>query len=251
MNYTIYKTTNLVNGKYYIGKHITKDPYDSYLGSGERLQYALKKYGKHNFIKDVLYIFDEEWKMELAERILVVVDRETNYNIARGGQGGCIVLHKSHPLYEQTCKKISKSLNEMFANTTKEERQEKYSLGDFHVGRKRSEDTKRKMSAASKLVDRSYMIGRSVSVETRTKLSNANKGKKRSAEHKKNISSNHHDVSGINNPMFGRKHSDHAKKLASEKAKNRKRIICDYCHKDCDASNHARWHGEKCKKKRL
>lgn len=35
--YTIYKTTNLINGKIYIGKHQTKDPYDSYLGSGKRL----------------------------------------------------------------------------------------------------------------------------------------------------------------------------------------------------------------------
>lgn len=41
--YTIYKTVNLINSKYYIGKHETDDPYDRYLGSGILLQAAIKK----------------------------------------------------------------------------------------------------------------------------------------------------------------------------------------------------------------
>jgi len=42
----IYKTTNLINGKYYIGKDKYNNP--SYLGSGFILYQAIKKYGKEN-----------------------------------------------------------------------------------------------------------------------------------------------------------------------------------------------------------
>lgn len=33
-HYLVYKTTNDLNGMYYIGKHATTNPNDSYLGSG-------------------------------------------------------------------------------------------------------------------------------------------------------------------------------------------------------------------------
>ena len=58
--YTVYKTVNKTNRKYYIGKHITDDPYDGYLGSGKHLKRAIKKYGEESFQKFVLYIFDNE-----------------------------------------------------------------------------------------------------------------------------------------------------------------------------------------------
>jgi hypothetical protein len=44
----IYKTTNIINGKYYVGKDINNS--ESYLGSGVLLKRAIKKYGKENFI---------------------------------------------------------------------------------------------------------------------------------------------------------------------------------------------------------
>lgn len=86
--YTVYKVTNQINGKSYIGKHIAKNPYDRYFGSGKAIKNAIKKYHKRNFIKEIISIYDKEWKMDLAERILVVVDKETSYNLTRGGEGG-------------------------------------------------------------------------------------------------------------------------------------------------------------------
>lgn len=88
MYYTVYQTICLVNGKTYIGCHKTANPNDSYLGSGITLGYAIKKYGRGNFKKEVLFIFDNPQEMLDKERELVVVDREKTYNLIRGGGEG-------------------------------------------------------------------------------------------------------------------------------------------------------------------
>ena len=54
--FIVYKTTNLLNGKVYIGKHETYDINDDYLGSGKILKYALKKYGSINFKKEIIIL---------------------------------------------------------------------------------------------------------------------------------------------------------------------------------------------------
>lgn len=48
----VYKVTNLINGKCYIGKDKHNDP--NYLGSGRRIRSAIQKYGKENFQKEIL-----------------------------------------------------------------------------------------------------------------------------------------------------------------------------------------------------
>ena len=91
MHYIIYKTTNKINGKIYIGKHQTKDLNDRYMGSGKHFRHAIAKYGIENFTKEILFQFDSEDEMNSKEAELVTEEfclREDTYNICVGGKGG-------------------------------------------------------------------------------------------------------------------------------------------------------------------
>jgi hypothetical protein len=89
--YTIYKITNKINGKIYIGKHQTKDLNDGYMGSGKHLRRAITKYGIDNFKKEILFKFSNENEMNTKEAELVTEEfclREDTYNLCPGGNGG-------------------------------------------------------------------------------------------------------------------------------------------------------------------
>jgi hypothetical protein len=86
----IYKTTNAINGKYYLGVHSTKNLDDGYLGSGTVLKAAISKYGRSSFVREILQFFPDRSTAFLAEAALIsdeMVTNETSYNICKGGQG--------------------------------------------------------------------------------------------------------------------------------------------------------------------
>lgn len=86
----VYKTTNLINNHYYYGVHSTNKLDDNYLGSGKRLNYAIKKYGKHNFVKEIIKYFNTRQEAFEYEELIVnetLIYDNNCYNIVRGGAG--------------------------------------------------------------------------------------------------------------------------------------------------------------------
>jgi len=97
----IYKTTNLINGKFYIGQDSKNDP--TYLGSGKLLNRAIKKYGRENFVKEILIECDNKDELNQQE-IFLISKLKPIYNIAKGGSGGDTI--SNHPQYDLIIDKL-------------------------------------------------------------------------------------------------------------------------------------------------
>ena len=107
MYHFLYKTTNIINGKNYIGAHSTDNLNDGYLGSGKQIKDAIKKYGKDNFRIEILEHFDtrEAAFAREAEVVTEEVVRDANtYNMMTGGLGGS---SRTPELKEQVSKKLT------------------------------------------------------------------------------------------------------------------------------------------------
>jgi group I intron endonuclease len=90
-HFFIYKTTNLLNGRYYIGMHSTNNIDDGYLGSGTRLRRSIRKYGKHNFKCEILEYCSDFDSLKEREREIVTEESIKDIlcmNLKPGGLGG-------------------------------------------------------------------------------------------------------------------------------------------------------------------
>ena len=87
-HHIVYKTTNIVNDKIYIGVHSTNTLDDGYLGSGTELLRSIKKHGKEIFSREILFNFDTRQQAVDQEVELVTeafVARADTYNLLPGG----------------------------------------------------------------------------------------------------------------------------------------------------------------------
>ena len=114
MHYIVYKTTNLSNGRFYVGVHGTEDPevFDGYFGTGSIITEAIKKYGKHKFIRETLIdCFGDEEEAYSIEEILVKTNKEDprSYNVMKGGRGCFNHNRKSSEEIAQYLSSIRKS----------------------------------------------------------------------------------------------------------------------------------------------
>lgn len=150
MYYIIYKTTNKINNKYYIGMHKTKNIDDGYLGSGTCFKNALKKYGEDNFEREILEYCNSDEEMQNAEARYItedIVNDKSSYNLKLGGLDGWDYVN-GHEKYRQIIAK---------ANASKEKRiKTSKSLKNYYkthpgawTGKHHKESTKRKIGEAN------------------------------------------------------------------------------------------------------
>ena len=88
MYHILYKTTNNINGRYYIGIHSTTNIDDGYVGSGSAFKKALKKHGKENFTREIILFALNRESLSYFETIFVtenVCNDPQSYNIRTGG----------------------------------------------------------------------------------------------------------------------------------------------------------------------
>jgi group I intron endonuclease len=192
----IYKTTNLINRKIYIGKDKHNDP--KYLGSGKSLHYAIKKYGRENFQKEILEYCESENHMAEREMIWIhkfnSTDRTIGYNMTEGGAGGNTRINYTKHQLDEYKTKLSTGVrnSEKYTNSVKNK-----------TGISRPEHSKKlkELYAIGKIIP--HNLGKVPSEETRRKISAANSGKTLSEGHRDKIASSKYkaidqfDINGI------------------------------------------------------
>lgn len=174
----VYKTTNLINGKQYVGSHYTKNIDDGYLGSGTILILAIKKHGKNNFKREVLeYCNDLIDARKLEEHYIQKHNTllPNGYNISPCG--GILIKGR---LSEETKNKLSISCKIFWENLNDEEKlklkfstERKQKISESLKDKPKSDIHKKSLSKAWE----KRKIEHPVSEETKKKRSDTSKGK--------------------------------------------------------------------------
>lgn len=158
-------------------------------------------------------ILPNEILIEIENAIKLEKEKFHNYNGSQKGELNNFFGKKHTEISKAKMKEKAKARisNRIGKNHSEESKQK---MSARKLGRKLSSETKEKMSLSKKDI--------TLKEETKIKISMSNKGKTRTLEQKMH---------------------------SSEIAKNRKKVVCEYCNLFLDISNYTRWHGNKCKAK--
>lgn len=233
----VYLTTNLINGRQYVGDHCTNNLNDNYIGSGKLLLKKINQYGRENFKCQIIEYFDTKQKAFDAQEKYITEYKTlipNGYNISiKGGYGvpGSFLNENTKQKLRDVLKgkKQSKELINKRAAARKGKKfsdESRKKLSEAHKGQipwnlgiKHSEATKKKISL-SLSNEKHPNWGKELKKETREKISENNKGKhniKHSEETKKKISKNNAKFN------LGKKLSNETKLKMSESRKGKKR----------------------------
>lgn len=162
----LYRITNKLNGKFYIGMHSTDNLDDGYFGSGKRLKYSISKHGKENHEMEILEHYFSREDLAAREKELVnneMLEDALCLNLHIGGDGGWSHLSveekkKFSAMGGKAAGKKSGPLNwkqNLFSVESKEKIRNKRSAdnsyGSHWIGRTHSDAAKSKIGAANKL----------------------------------------------------------------------------------------------------
>tara|TARA_R110002050_G_scaffold212773_1_gene348935 strand:- start:20 stop:622 length:603 start_codon:yes stop_codon:yes gene_type:complete len=197
----IYKTTNLLNTKIYIG--LNRSPVSetkNYLGSGVAFKKAFKKYGRENFKKEILEECNSITELDNKERYWISYFNATGtngYNITKGGYGNTKGMKGKNHSDEAKEKIRQANLGKVLSSEIKEKISESNKGKQYNQW---SKESRNKLAESKK--------GHKHSEETKTKMSNAHKGKLYGPEH---IACPHCGKEGKSNAMY-RWHFDNCNK---------------------------------------
>ena len=144
---------------------------DGYMGSGNAIRGAIKKYGRENFKKELLVYFNTLEEAYEVEAMIVnefFITRKDTYNMKCGGLGGGAAGGNS-PRY-----------GKHHSDETKQK------ISEAKKGKSLSEETKAKMSEA-KTGEKHPFFGKTHSDKTKQKISKAKKGVALPEEHKAKV----------------------------------------------------------------
>lgn len=188
----IYITTNMVNGKRYLGQKKFDNYWKNYFGSGTIFRKALNKYGKENFVRNVIDIAFSKEELNQKEYdysiFFNVVKSDDWYNMVVGGG----VTYGQNPYANKTeeeMEKIRKKKSELSSGTN-----------NPMYGKHHTEETKKKISNIHKLGmlgEKNPFYGHHHSKETKEKLKEINIGRKATSEMKQKMSESN---TGYKNP---------------------------------------------------
>lgn len=215
----IYKTTNNINNKIYVGKKHSNVFIETYYGSGKLIKRAINKYGVNNFKVEVIQFYSTLEELNEAEKYWISYFKSNywfghGYNISGGGDGGDLILNLPKSDYDkfiEDCRSRSKGKNNP----------------NYGNGHKISGDR-----------------NPSKRPEVRKKLSESNKGKNNAMYGK----------TGDKHPNFGKKYSEEQKNNVSKGVKNQydnrpfNLRMCSYCNNVyITKSAHTKYCSRKCK----
>lgn len=233
----VYKTTNLLNNKIYVGKHkVFNDKFDTnYYGSGKLINRAINKYGIENFKVELL-----EWcytleKLDERERyqieLLKARDPNIGYNLQFGGEGGWEYVNtyqkgEKHPWYgrhhsEETKQKISSHINFKGENNP-------------FYGKHHSDKSKEKLSNNAKINPNYGMKNKKVSDNTKKLISEAALSRWSNEEEKEKQSKRVKNA--WQNEEYRKKHCEAMRGVK----KNITYKECPYCSRSINACNYTR-----------
>lgn len=223
-SYFVYKHTNKINSKVYIGQTCQSPERRWNKGKGYKgstyFYSAILKYGWDNFEHEILF---DGLTLEEANRVekdLIAKYKSNNkiygYNLMDGGLNGLP--------NEETKQKLSDSHMGQKGYWTGKHRSEetKEKLRKASTGRIKTKEEKEKISKSNK--------GKIVSKETGDKISNSLKGKKLSKEHREKLSeakkgdkNPNWEKRGAEAPAYGKKRSEQTKQRISTALKGHQR----------------------------